>query len=127
MNNKKLNKSIRELCDEEQYQVRGLETTGKCIPYIGWYWREVDFAQPFYLGYVLMGADAFWGIKCDGFAGFMENNKWGYPERKVTSKQQKEIRKLLEIAVLTPSNNTLQKVFDYIQDCWKQLEDTPND
>ncbi len=47
----------------------------KSVPYIGWYWREVDFTRPFTLGH------------CGEFVGFMENNKWGYPEWTVTPAQ----------------------------------------
>jgi hypothetical protein len=46
---------------------------GKRVPYIGWFWRSVDFANGvYYIG------------NCGEFVGFMENNKWGYPERRLT-------------------------------------------
>jgi hypothetical protein len=43
---------------------------GKRLPYIGWYWRSVDFARK----RITVG-------DCGDFIGFMENNKWGHPER----------------------------------------------
>jgi hypothetical protein len=100
-----LNKKIREICDDENYKVSGLSHTGKCIPYIGWYWRDVDFTSDEYL----------FG-DCEGcFIGFMENNKWDYGYVKANGEQWSRIKNLLLTAVDSPSNETLQNVFDEIQ------------
>jgi hypothetical protein len=48
-------------------------SVGKRVPYIGWYWRECNFAA----GDVSIG-------DCVSFTGFMQNNKWGHPERRMT-------------------------------------------
>jgi hypothetical protein len=106
MRNSTLNKKIEALDDQAYlYQVAGLAQHGKTIPYLGWYWREVDFSKPVTLG--------------DGgsFIGFMENNKWGYPEWQATKEQSQAIRAMLEDAVTVPTTEKLQAVFDYIQTC----------
>lgn len=111
MNSKTLNKKIREIADDEQpYLVKGLSDSGKCIPYIGWFWREVDFDKPLTLGYTDEK-----GFDVPHWVGFMENNKWGYPEFACTKEQSAEIKRLLVEAVKNPNNETLQAVFDYIQ------------
>lgn len=100
-----LNEMIDEmLAEDERFVIKGLESTGKCIPYIGWYWRCVDFAR------VRLG-------DCGSFIGFMENNKWEYPEWSVTEEQTKSIRAQLCEIVTEPTQAKLQRFFDYIQTC----------
>ena len=86
--------------------------TGKVIRYIGWFWRQVDFTQPFTLG------------RCtdpghDPFIGFMENNKWGYDEWTVTPEQYESVVKALRALRDMPEITVAAiKVFDrLIQDC----------
>lgn len=110
MNSTILNAKIAKLADNEEYEVKGLESTSKCIPYIGWYWREVDFSRDIWLGYTDGG-----GGDIPDFVGFMENNKWGYPTLKCTDEQGIKIKSLLVKAVTQPSNGNLQAVFDYMQ------------
>lgn len=110
MNSGTLNKKIADLDGNEEYTVKGLESSGKCIPYIGWFWRQVDFDSEIWLGYT----DET-GFDFPMFVGFMENNKWGYPEFKCTPEQTDQIKSLLVEAVESPCNETLQKAFDYIQ------------
>jgi len=43
----------------------------KVLPYMGWYWRDVDFDN----GPITLGL-SYGDIQ----VGFMENNKWGYEE-----------------------------------------------
>lgn len=105
MTNEQLNETICGIENTGEYSVKGLSEHGKAFPYIGWYWREVDFDKPFVLG------------DCGSFIGFMENNKWGYPQWLVTLEQATEIkRQLLELAV-TPTDEALQAFHDYIQTC----------
>ena len=115
MKSKALNNKIRELCDSDDYVVKGIETSGKCVPYIGWFWREVDFDSPIYLGIIPdIDVQELGGAR-GGFVGFMENNKWGYESFKCSDNQTREIKRLLELAVKNPSNETLQVASDYIQ------------
>ena len=57
---------------------------GKRIPYIGWYWRSID----------MFNNNVFVG-DCGDFIGVMQNNKWGYPERKMTNDEYKELKERL--------------------------------
>lgn len=57
---------------------------GKRVPYIGWFWRNVDFANgTFYIG------------DCGEFVGFMENNKWDYPERPLTPDEAAQVTAII--------------------------------
>ena len=49
---------------------------GKRVPYVGWFWRYVNFVD----------ADFVIG-DCVDFVGFMENNKWGYRQRRLTPEE----------------------------------------
>jgi hypothetical protein len=49
---------------------------GKRIPYLGWYWRNVEFSR----GSFTLGDSG-------DVVGFMEKNKWGYPERTTTKEE----------------------------------------
>ena len=116
MDSETLNMSIGNICDDDKYSVKGLEDSGKCIPYIGWFWRRVDFN-----GRIVLG-------NCeDLFIGFMENNKWAYEEWYTTKEQHTIIVSLLQKAIDNPSNETLQEVFDYIQTCTPETRDNAMD
>lgn len=62
--------------------------SGKRVPYIGWYWRSVDWCSK----QVPIG-------DCGEFIGFMENNKWDYPERLLTPKEFDEVMKIVIKAI----------------------------
>jgi hypothetical protein len=104
---KELNDAIREVCDRDDLQIEG----GKCIPYIGWYWREVDFdAETARFGVIPPEEEG--GAP---FVGFMENNKWDYDyTRETTPEEWKEIKDLLEVTVKNSTKNTTQAVWDAI-------------
>ena len=55
---------------------------GKRVPYIGWFWRSVDFASP--EPYIPIG-------NCGEFVGFMESNKWDYPQRDLTPEEAEQV------------------------------------
>jgi len=82
-----LNRRIAEIADDNDLAVRH----GKAIPYIGWYWRHVDFTQTISLG------------DCGDFVGFMENNKWGYPEFTLTPEQDAALKQALSELACAPS------------------------
>jgi hypothetical protein len=117
-----INEGIEKLADGldmgEPVAIKGLEMTGKVIPYIGWYWREVNFDSPITLGH------------CGRFAGFMENNKWGYDERTLTAEQSAEVRRqaenLVRLAGLgNPIETELQTFCDTIQASWSASQRKP--
>lgn len=58
------------------------EDHGKRIPYIGWFWRHIEFSQP---TSIPIG-------DCGEFIGFMANNKWDYPERCLTEDEAAHVR-----------------------------------
>jgi hypothetical protein len=60
---------------------------GKRIPYIGEFWRNPDF----------VGKDITIG-DCGDFIGVMENNKWGYAQRRMTSEEVDAFIEYLEKA-----------------------------
>lgn len=110
MDSKILNERIRAVCDEgEQYKVPALATTGKVIPYIGWFWRTVDFdGRPITLGWCSTS-------KSMEYVGFMENNKWDYAQWQVSGEARDRLKQLLEEAVTEPSVSKFQMVYDYMQ------------
>jgi hypothetical protein len=61
---------------------------GKKLPYIGWYWRHLQFSD----GYLPLG-------NCGDFIGFIANNKWDYPERKTTSEEFEKIMVIIDEAM----------------------------
>lgn len=79
--NGKLNRLIGQYADYGEDEEGRLERD-KRVPYIGWYWRSVDFAsdEP----YIPIG-------HCGEFIGFMENNKWDYPQRAMTPEEVQQV------------------------------------
>lgn len=63
---------------------------GKHIPYIGWFWRDVDFSD---LSRIPIG-------NCGSFVGFMKNNKWDYPGRLLTLEEANTIIDIIDDAIL---------------------------
>ena len=58
------------------------------IAYQGWYWRAVDFFTP----------NGITVAKGAGRVAVCENNKWGYPERYLTTEEQAEFLRLVWVA-----------------------------
>lgn len=78
--NERYNNFLSRYADygDTQDPIDPLMENGKChgkrLPYQGWYWRSLDFANK----KIPMGFS-------DGYVGFMANNKWDYHERYLTS------------------------------------------
>jgi len=108
MTSDELNRRIAELCDEPE-DCGGFEAFGgKSIPYVGWFWRTVNFG-------IGRGPITQFGILPGGEVGFMERNKWGYSSVTATDEQWENIKELLEDAVLDPARDRFEKVYDAIQ------------
>lgn len=60
----------------------------KTIPYMGWYWRSVDF----------FNLDIPIG-RSGTFVGFMENNKWDHPERRLTEEEARIVIATIDKAI----------------------------
>lgn len=89
---------------------------GKRLPYIGWYWRHLDFHS----GYLPLG-------NACGTIGFMANNKWGYPERDTTPDEFAAIMEIVDAAmqanqqggnlaeIIEQTNKELDRLWGYLQ------------
>lgn len=66
-----------------------LRPGGKRIPYIGWFWRHVNFSD---LERIPVG-------DCGEFKGFMPRNKWDYPERYLTLDEAKQVMAIIDAAM----------------------------
>jgi len=92
---------------------------GKRIPYIGWFWRSVDFANEYYT----IG-------DCGEFIGFMENNKWGYASRRLTPDESKRVTKIV-LAAYTASreggilSDIIKNTYKKIDKLWPLLQTFP--
>ena len=88
----------------------------KRIPYMGWYWRGVDFNNL----NITIGTDG-------SFVGFMENNKWDYRQRNLTDTEALNVIGYLDEAISLSrkggmlseihanTNSKLAELNDYIQ------------
>lgn len=108
MDEKEMNEKISELDgkDDLPYVAFG----GKAIPYIGWFWRYVDFDSKHY------EENGYWfGVLPDENRGFMENNKWEYDEVLATPEEWKEIKRLIIKALKNQTRDNFINVNDAIQ------------
>lgn len=109
MDSKELNRRIREIdeSDDPPYICFG----GKVIPYIGAFWRDVDFdAECAVFGIIPQDLDDDVPL-----VGFMENNKWGYESYIVKGETWQNIKRLIEKAVKEPTYENWKAVDEAIQ------------
>jgi len=100
-----LNEKLTELeARDDLVLIRGLAEYGKALPYIGWYWRDVDWDR---VPYPL--AD------CGPFVGFIVNDKWGYDPIVPTVRECGTIRTLAENVAMSGAEVDAQRLFDYLQ------------
>lgn len=66
---------------------------GKRIPYIGWYWRNIDFANK----NIPIG-------DCNDFIGMMANNKWDYPQRYLNDDECDQVIAIIDQAMTISQN-----------------------
>ena len=113
MTSDELNNAIRTIADDEtiDYECFG----GKKIPYLGWFWRTVDFDRFIEHGYRFGVVPASAEDELVALNGFMENNKWDYGTVRATPEQCKAIHQALINAVTTRDINDLRVVNDLIQ------------
>jgi hypothetical protein len=89
------NDEIREYADFADGDSANDTTTGKRIPYIGWFWRDTDFAER---NITIGKATVESGYAESGYVGVMEKNKWDYPERQMTPEEAATFIDFLEQA-----------------------------
>ena len=103
----------------------GLAGTGKLFPYVGWFWRPVEWDRGCKRGYSLYipcdpasryDPDDMPGDEEPDFIGFMENNKWDYATKWCTADAFRLIRRAFEAAVLDPTLESLTTAFQAVQD-----------
>lgn len=89
---------------------------GKRLPYIGWFWRHLNFSS----GCLPIG-------DCGEFIGFIPNNKWDHPERLTTKEEFNTIMAFIDRAmaedqkggevskIIENTNKALDDLWDYLQ------------
>ena len=71
------------------------------IPYMGWFWRNCDFFGK----YVVIGKDN------DNKIGIMANNKWDYPERRMTDTEVDTFMTLIDRVIVVDHGFSKDIVF----------------
>lgn len=89
---------------------------GKRVPYLGWFWRTVDFAD-------LAGSSLC--VEPD-LKGFMENNKWEYRERGLSDAEASAILDIVDDAVrMEDAGDAPEKVAARLADLWPLMQAFP--
>ena len=118
MNSKELNEAIDELCAKEPL-IYASSMGGKLVPYIGWFWRNVNFnADYVHLGIVppmYVDDPDYFEHNPTPKVGFMENNKWDYPEFIVKGNDLHILKHLLITAVKEKTEDAFREVDEFIQ------------
>ncbi len=79
MNSDEINKLIRESeSNNERDNIFKSSFGDKIIPYIGWFWRDVNFDYKQYTLGICPNDPKNLPTEPDHLVGFMVNNKWGY-------------------------------------------------
>lgn len=124
MTSKELNAAIVSLDDlPNAHELRSRDQMEKIVPYIGWFWRSVDFDAPAYsFGVIPAGTPAYtmsdgngtesYGPRSDApCVGFMENNKWDYPyTRETTTEEWADIKRRLIALCECPTPENAESV-----------------
>lgn len=109
------NKFLSDRADYSDHE-KDAHGHGKRLPYIGWYWRHLEFSS----GLLPIG-------DCGDFIGFMANNKWDYPERDLTPEEFDKVMEIIDEAmrlskqggcladIIKETNDKLDELWDYLQ------------
>ena len=87
----------------------------KAIPYIGWFWRTVDFNKDYCMLGVLPVYDSEYESNDKPKVGFMENNKWNYYEFRIDGEIWKMLKKLIAEALVSFHPKDFEAVDHYMQ------------
>lgn len=85
--------------------------SGKVVPYMGWWWRDIDFDAPT----VPLGRTDENPHGPSQLVGFMANNKWYYPQKNVPTEL---IRPAVEAFVEDRTNETARDLYDAVRSAW---------
>ncbi len=114
MTSKKINKLINDLEDFENPIYKSC-IGEKLIPYIGWFWRTVNFdADECGLGIIPKLTEGFETTDAPHI-GFMENNKWDYEEFYIDGDVWKNLKELIVDAIKSKQPDKFKKVDEYMQ------------
>lgn len=98
--------------DNEQHS----NDSGKRIPYMGWYWRHIEFSN---LQYIPIGV-----ARGNRYVGFMANNEWDYDERYLTEDEAHHVILLIDEAMaLSQEGGELKKIIQNTRDKLRELHD----
>jgi len=98
-----LNDRIADIANmETDFEVDWLQSSGKALPYLGWYWRDVDY------DYIVLGYTS-------GTVWVMQNNKWDYPSYRCSKPECETIINHLIAIVNQPNRENLRAFYDYLQ------------
>lgn len=84
---------------------------GKSVPYIGWFWREINFHSK----YIPIG-------NCGEFIGFMANNKWGHPERDLLIYEVDKVIELIDEAMHLEKDGSEEDVQEALKNLWEYMQ-----
>jgi hypothetical protein len=110
------NTYIKSLADFPTHQADPHDDTdtGKRVPYIGWFWRNVEFTK----GQIPIGKTN------TGFVGVMESNKWSYPERLMTEDEFKKFVYFIDKSIIELSKGGWgDKLHENMEAVFKELRD----
>lgn len=115
MTSEEMNAAIREI--EKDDSVAFEAFGGKPVPFIGWFWRTVDFDR---LGRQTFGVIPAGTLDGDDqndkpLVGFMQNNKWDYPEIQPTEQEWADTRAAVEKALTSRAVDDFRAANDLIQ------------
>lgn len=120
MNSEDINKDIIEIdghgCNDDPVYRSCIGE--KIIPYIGWFWRTVDFdSDSCYLGIlpILQDEDGIGESNDELKVGFMEKNKWFYDEFEVKGPQWETLKELIVNAIEKKDADSFRAVDSYMQ------------
>lgn len=116
MNSKEINDEICKL-DDVDPPIYESCIGKKLIPYIGWFWRTVNFDTNTYsLGVIPpYGNDGDIDSNDSYKVGFMENNKWDYNEFKIGKVEWGILKHLITTALIDKTKEAFKAVDDYMQ------------
>jgi hypothetical protein len=106
------NEFLSDRSDYNKDQVDKHGGHGKRLPYIGWFWRHLNFSEK----ELPIG-------NCGSFIGFIPNNKWDYPQRSTTREEFQKIMDIIDRAiaqeqkagVASDLEAILDELWDYLQ------------
>lgn len=85
---------------------------GKKIPYLGGFWRNINFDKPISIG-----------ISQAKFVGFMPDNKWYYPERFLTKEEKDKVMTVISAAYLLYKNGQKDQASTKLEELWILMEE----